>query len=123
MTQALENIPPGDINVTGDAKVHLPDKSEVYGSIEGVIHQFESVMDNRGYTMPVAEVYSAQETPNGELGFYIVSDGAFRPWRVKTRGPSFVHLSSVARLLRGHTISEVVITLPGLNIIAAELDR
>jgi len=123
MKQAVENIPSGDINVNSDAKVHLPNKSEVYGSIEGLIHQFEGVMDNRGFTMPTAEVYSAQETPNGELGYYIVSDGSFRPWRVKTRGPSFVHLSSVARLLRGHTISEVVIALPGLNIIAAELDR
>jgi NADH-quinone oxidoreductase subunit D len=123
MTQAVENIPPGDINVNSDTKVHLPDKSEVYGSIEGLIHQFEDVMDNRGFTTPVEEVYCAQETPNGELGYYIVADGTFRPWRVKTRGPSFVHLSSVARLLRGHTISEVVITLPSLNIIAAELDR
>ena len=123
MKQAVENIPSGDINVNSDTKVHLPDKSEVYGSIEGLIHQFEGVMDNRGYTMPTAEVYAAQETPNGELGYYIVADGSFRPWRVKTRGPSFAHLSSIARLLRGHTISEVVIALPGLNIIAAELDR
>lgn len=121
--QALENIPPGDINIESDKKVALPDKADVYGSIEGLMHHFEQVMSNRGYTTPVTEVYSAQETANGELGFYIVADGTNRAFRVKTRGPSFQHLQSAARILKGHTISEVVVTLSSLNIIAAELDR
>ncbi|MBN1844332.1 MAG: NADH dehydrogenase (quinone) subunit D [Sedimentisphaerales bacterium] len=121
--QAVENIPAGEINARSDHKTLLPDKNEVYGSIEGLIHHFEDVMDNRGFATPLAEVYAAQETANGELGFYLVADGTHRPWRAKTRGPSFAHLASVGRLLRGHTISEIVVALPGLNIIAAELDR
>ena len=121
--QALENIPPGDINVDSEQKVTLPDKAQVYGSIEGLMHHFEQVMSSRGYRTPVNEVYSAQETANGELGFYLVADGTNKAFRAKTRGPSFQHLQSVARILKGHTISEVVVTLSSLNIIAAELDR
>lgn len=87
------------------------------------MHHFEQVMPNRGYKTPLAEVYCAQETPNGELGYYLVADGTNKPFRAKTRGPSFVHMQSASRILRGHTISEIVTTMPGINIIAAELDR
>lgn len=121
--QAIEKIPDGEMNVDSDLKVAQANKAEVYGSIEGVIHHFESVMPNRGFITPVSEVYSAQETPNGELGFYLVSDGTSQAFRAKTRGPSFLHLQAIAKLLEGHTISEVVVTLSSLNIIAAELDR
>ena len=121
--QALENIPSGSINVEQEQKVALPPKSEVYGGIEGLIHHFEQVMSNRGFSTPVKEVYAAQETANGELGYYIVADGTNKPFRVKTRGPSFVHMQALNRLLRGHTISEIVLVMPALNIIAAELDR
>jgi len=121
--QALKKIPPGEINIAADPKVMLAEKSEVYGSIEGVIHHFEVVMDNRGFSTPVSEVYAAQETANGELGFYIVADGSDKAFRVKVRSPSLQHLQAIGELLRGHTISEIVVALSSLNIIAAELDR
>ena len=95
----------------------------MYGSIEGLIHHFESVMPNRGFETPVNEVYAAQETANGELGFFLVGDGTNKAFRAKTRGPSFIHLQSANLLMRGHTISEVVVILASLNVIAAELDR
>ncbi len=121
--QAIDKIPDGPMNVDSDLRVTPPNKSEVYGSIEGVIHQFESIIPNRGIETPISEVYSAQETPNGELGFYLVSNGTNKSFRTKTRGPSFVHLQAISKLLKGHTISEVVVALSSLNIIAAELDR
>ncbi|MCP4709898.1 MAG: NADH dehydrogenase (quinone) subunit D [Planctomycetes bacterium] len=121
--QALENIPSGSINVDQEQKVALPPKSEVYGGIEGLMHHFEQVMTNRGFITPVNEVYAAQETANGELGYYLVADGTNKPFRAKTRGPSFVHMQALDRMLRGHTISEIVLAMPALNIIAAELDR
>ncbi|MCH2162912.1 MAG: NADH-quinone oxidoreductase subunit D, partial [Phycisphaerales bacterium] len=67
--------------------------------------------------------YGGIESPNGELGYYIVSNGTHYPWRVRTRPPSFVNFSVVARLIEGHLVSDVVAVIGSLNIIAAELDR
>jgi NADH-quinone oxidoreductase subunit D len=121
--QAIKNLPDGDINVASDLRVPMAEKTETYGSIEGLIHHFESVMPNRGFHAPVNEIYACQETANGELGFFLVSDGTNKAWRAKTRGPSFVHLQSAAHLMCGHTISDVVVALASGNAIAAELDR
>lgn len=121
--QLLDRLPEGPINVGDDAKFTKPDKAAVYGSIEGLIHHFETVMTNRKWEAPVAETYAATESPNGELGFYIVSDGGPVPWRAKCRPPSFVHFQVMPFMLEGHTISEVPAILGSLNIIAAELDR
>lgn len=121
--QLLDNIPGGPINLYDDTKMTKPDKASVYGSIEGLIQHFETVMTNRKWEAPVAEVYGANETANGELGYYIVSDGGPVPWRVKTRPPSFIHFSTLAKMLEGHTISETPAIIGSLNIIAAELDR
>ena len=121
--QAVKALPDGDINVDAELRVPLAEKTETYGSIEGLIHHFESVMTNRGFHAPVNEVYAAQETANGELGYFLVSDGTHKAWRAKTRGPSFIHLQSAAKLMCGHMISDVVVALASMNIIAAELDR
>ncbi len=121
--QLLDNIPSGPVNVAADEKLAPPDKREVYFSIEGLIHHFEGVMENRGLTPPVGEVYGANETANGELGFYIVSDGGARPYRVRCRPPSFICYQTFSKLVVGHSISEVVAVLGSLNIIAGELDR
>lgn len=88
--QALENLPEGDVCLF-DWKVHIPEKEDVYHTIEGLIHHFEIFMKNRGFRTPVGEVYSCTEAPNGELGFYIVSDGSRSPYRVRVRPPSFVN--------------------------------
>jgi NADH-quinone oxidoreductase subunit D len=121
--QAIENLPSGGVNVDTHGKQILPDKSHVYRSIEGLIHHFELIMPNRGQPTPVDECYAAIESPNGELGYYLVSDGNFRAWRARTRPPSLVHFAVFPHLIVGHQLSDVVAVLGSLNVIAAELDR
>lgn len=121
--QLIDDIPGGPMNVDDDGKVHLPDKASVYGSIEGLIQHFEIVMKNRGWQAPVAEVYAANETANGELGFYIVSDGGPFSWRASCRPPSYINYSVFSKLIEGHLLADVVAVLGSLNVIAAELDR
>jgi NADH-quinone oxidoreductase subunit D len=121
--QVVDNIPPGPVDVTPNDKVTLPDKREIYFSIEGLIHHFEQVMTNRGFTPPMGEAYGANETANGELGFYLASDGGRCPYRARCRPPSFINYQCFPQLIAGHQISDVVAVLGSLNIIAAELDR
>jgi NADH-quinone oxidoreductase subunit D len=121
--QLIDNIPGGPMDTFADSKMVKPRKDEVYGSIEGLIQHFELVMTNRGWKAPVAEMYGCNETANGELGFYIISDGGPRPWRVKTRPPSFLNYSLMPQLIEGHMLADIVAVLGSLNIVAAELDR
>jgi NADH-quinone oxidoreductase subunit D len=121
--QAIENIPAGPINIDAVSDVTLPAKPAVYRSIEGLIQHFEVLMPNRGFPVPLDEVYGATESPNGELGFYIVGDGTPRAYRARTRPPSYIHFAIFPHLIRGHQLSDVVAVLGSLNIIAAELDR
>ncbi len=121
--QLIDNVPAGPVNVMPDEKLTLPDKHEVYFSIEGLIHHFEQVMTNRGFKPPVGEAYAANETANGELGFYLASDGGNSPYRARCRPPSFINYQCFEKLVVGHVISDVVAVLGSLNIIAAELDR
>jgi len=121
--QLVDNVPAGPINVLDSGKPTLPGKNEVYFSIEGLIHHFETIMTNRGFTPPIGEAYGANETANGELGFYLASDGANCAYRARCRPPSFIHYQALPRLIVGHQISDVVAVLGSLNIIAAELDR
>jgi len=120
--QLIDNIPPGPVDVT-DEKLPLPDKREVFFSIEGLIHHFERIMTNRGFRPPVGEAYGANETANGELGYYVVSDGGRCPYRARTRPPSFFQYQVFDRIVVGHQISDIPPILNSLNIIAAELDR
>jgi NADH-quinone oxidoreductase subunit D len=120
---AVENLPAGSVNVDADGKVVLPDQLSTYRSIESLIQHFEVVMPNRGFHAPRDEVYGAIESPNGELGFYLVSDGTERAYRARTRPPSYIHFAIFPYLIVGHQISDVVVVLGSLNIIAAELDR
>ncbi|HEY3242822.1 MAG TPA: NADH-quinone oxidoreductase subunit D, partial [Phycisphaerae bacterium] len=121
--QLIDNVPAGPIDVPPEGKVTLPAKDEVYFSIEGVIHHFELIMTNRGHTPPIGEAYGANETANGELGFYLASDGGNRPYRARCRPPSLINYQCFPKLVVGHQISDVVAILGSLNIIAAELDR
>jgi NADH-quinone oxidoreductase subunit D len=121
--QALENIPSGPVNVEPVTDVVLPAKPAVYRSIEGLIQHFEVLMPNRGFDVPHEEIYAATESPNGELGFYLVGDGTPRAYRARTRPPSFVHFAIFPHIIRGHQLSDVVAVLGSINIIAAELDR
>jgi len=121
--QALENIPAGPANVGMDERAALPDKQQVYQTIEGTISHFELMMTNRGFEVPSEEIYEATEAPNGELGFYLVGDGSNVAYRARCRPPSYFHFAMFPHLIRGHTLSDIVAVLGSLNIIAAELDR
>ena len=121
--QALENLPAGPIDVGPEDRMALPTKEQVYQTIEGTITHFELTMSNRGFEVPNDESYAAIESPNGELGFYLVGDGSDVAYRARCRPPSFIHFSVFPYLIRGHTLSDVVAVLGSLNIIAAELDR
>jgi len=121
--QLIDNLPPGAVNVSPEGKEVLPPKDQVYSSIEGLIQHFEMIMTNRGFIAPRGEVYGCIESANGELGYYIVADGSNKPFRVRTRPPSFVNYSVFGKLIEGHTLSDVVAVLGSINVIAAELDR
>jgi NADH-quinone oxidoreductase subunit D len=121
--QAIENLPAGPVNVDVESKAVLPDQLAAYRSIEGLIQHFELIMLNRRWETPRDEVYGAIESPNGELGFYVVADGSGVPYRARTRPPSFIHFAIFPYLIVGHQLSDIVAVLGSLNIIAAELDR
>jgi NADH-quinone oxidoreductase subunit D len=121
--QLIDNIPPGPVNVSPEGKDVLPPKDQVYSSIEGLIQHFELIMTNRGFAAPKGEVYGCIESGNGELGYYIVSDGGNVPWRARTRPCSFINYQVFAKMIEGHMISDVVAVLGSINVIAAELDR
>jgi NADH-quinone oxidoreductase subunit D len=123
VSQAIEHLPTGPVNVDVGGRAVLPDKTRVYSTIEGLIQHFELVMWNRGFTSPKDECYGAIEGPNGELGFYLVGDGSNVAYRARCRPPSYIHFSVFPTLIRGHLVSDVVAVLGSLNIIAAELDR
>lgn len=120
--QGLDNLPEGPVNVD-DYKLALPGKQDTYGNIEGLIHHFKIIMDEHGLPSPVGEVYSSTEAPNGELGFYIVSDGTGEAYRIRIRPPSLLHYQILGPLIEGTMISDIPAILGSLNVIAGELDR
>ncbi|BAM03822.1 NADH-quinone oxidoreductase subunit D [Phycisphaera mikurensis] len=121
--QLIDRIPGGPMNTWADGKMAKPSKSEVYGSIEGLIEHFELVMTNRKWKAPINETYACIESPNGQHGFYLVADGGPTPWRAKHRPCSFVHFAAFGKMLEGHLLADAVAILGSLNVIAAELDR
>jgi NADH-quinone oxidoreductase subunit D len=121
--QAVASLPVGPVNVPMAEKLPLPDKLTAYNSMEGLIQHFELIMPNRGFETPRDEVYFAVESPNGELGYYLVADGSEFAWRVRTRPPSFIHFAVFPHIIKGYLIADIVAVLGSLNIIAAELDR
>lgn len=123
LNQAIENIPGGPVNVEASTHAVPPAKPAVYRSIEGLIQHFEVLMPNRGFPSPTEELYAATESPNGELGYYLVSNGHPRAYRARTRPPSYVHFAMFPHMIRGAQLSDVVAVLGSINIIAAELDR
>lgn len=123
ITQALGNLPTGPVNVAIAEKFPLPDKGSTYNSMEGLIQHFELIMPNRGFETPKNEIYAAVEAPNGELGYYLITDGSQTAWRTRTRPPSFIHFQIFPHIIKDHLIADVVAILGSLNIIAAELDR
>ena len=120
--QLIDTIPGGSVNASPEGKGTLPEKGQVYGSIEATIQQFELVMHNRGFDAPIGEAYGSIEGPNGELGYYLVGM-VTAPRGVSVRPPCFFNFSAFAKMLEGHQLADFVAVLGSLNIIAAELDR
>ncbi len=118
--QALAQLPPGPIRAT-DPRYVLPPKAEVYGSIEGLMNHFKLVIE--GQKIPPGEVYVATEGGNGELGFYLVSDGSGRPYRVRVRPPCFYGMAALGQMLKGRMIADVITTFGQINMIGGECDR
>jgi len=118
--QALEQISPGPVRID-DPRVMLPQKKDVYDNIEGLMNHFKLVIE--GVRIPKGEVYLAVEGANGELGFYLVSDGSGRPYRVRVRPPCFFGMAAVGQMLKGYLISDIITTFGMINMIGGECDR
>jgi len=118
--QVCKNIPEGDWTIR-DRSIVLPEKREVYGNIEGLMNHFMLII--KGLRPPVGEVYDATEGANGELGFYLVSDGSGRPYRLHVRPPCFAIYQSFPEQITGGLVADVISILGSMNLIAGELDR
>jgi NADH-quinone oxidoreductase subunit D len=117
--QAINNLPEGSYFADND-QYYLPPKKEVYRSMEALIYHFKIVMGE--IDAPLGEVYHAVEGGNGELGFYLVSDGGRTPFRLHFRRPSFIYYQAFPEMIKGLTVSDVVPIMSSLNVIAGELD-
>jgi NADH-quinone oxidoreductase subunit D len=118
--QCVKRLPGGAINVK-DAHVMLPEKQLVYTQIEALISHFKLVTD--GVRVPPGEIYTAHEAPNGELGFYLISDGSGHPYKLHVRSPSFSHMGGMHTLLEGYQVADIVPTFGSMNMIGGECDR
>ena len=118
--QAMKNLPDGAINVYAPNAV-LPLKKDVYNNIEGLMNQFKLTFE--GIKVPKGEYYSSTEGANGELGFFIVSDGSGRPYKVKCRPPCFYSLAAYSKIVEGTMLADAVVTMASMNFIAGEFDR
>ena len=118
--QALDQLPAGPVLVE-DPAVAIPEKGETYNTIESMINHFKLVVD--GIKPPPGEIYSATEAGNGELGFYLVSDGTGRPVKCRCRPPCFFGMAGLHRLIEGHLVADVIPTFDTINMIGGECDR
>jgi NADH-quinone oxidoreductase subunit D len=120
LEQAMAQLPGGPV-VVNDPRITLPPKSETYNSIEAMIAHFKIIMD--GIHVPPGEIYSFTEGGNGELGFYLVSDGTGRPWKCRVRPPCLPAVQIMMKLLPGLFLADVVPTFGMMNMIGGECDR
>jgi NADH-quinone oxidoreductase subunit D len=118
--QCIEMMPAGDYR-SQDPKVTPPPRARIGESMEALIHHFK--LFTEGFTVPVGEVYSAVESPRGELGCYIVSDGGPRPYRIHVRAPSFVNLQAIPLLMRGGSMSDTITVISTVDPVMGEVDR
>ena len=118
--QAMRELPDGEINIKAPGII-LPSKKDVYGNIEGLMNQFKLTFE--GIKVPKGEYYGSTEAANGELGFFIVSDGSGKPYKVKCRPPCFYSLAAFPKIVDGAMIADAVVTMASMNFIAGEFDR
>jgi len=118
--QCFEQIPPGDI-VVEDYRYVMPPKPQVYGTIEGAMAHFKIVME--GIQVPAGEAYSCTEAANGELGFYLVSDGGGRPYKIGVRAPGWNMLMALPAMLQGELLADLIPTFDTINMIGGEVEQ
>ncbi len=118
--QGLAKLKPGPV-ITDQRKVALPPRRELVRSMEAVIHQFKLVSE--GIHPPAGELYQMVESARGELGYYLVSDGSNKPYRLRVRSPSFPHVHVLQKVLPGHLLSDVVVAIASVDPILGDVDR
>lgn len=118
--QALDSLKPGPV-LADVPQVCYPPKENVYNTIEGLIHHFK--IASEGFPAPEGEVYQSVEAPKGELGYYLVSDGGTKPYRMRIRPPSFVNLQAIEKMAKGSMIADLVAVIGTLDIVLGEIDR
>jgi len=118
--QALAGMPEGPIKADAP-KVVLPDREKMKTQMEALIYHFKIITE--GFAVPAGEVYQAIESPRGEMGYYIVSDGTAKPYRVHMRGPSFANLQTLARMCEGQLIADVIAAIGSIDVILGDIDR
>ncbi len=118
--QALDGMPGGAIKADAP-KVVMPEREKMKTQMEALIYHFKIVTE--GFTVPAGEFYQAVESPRGELGFYVVSDGTNKPHRVHVRAPSFANLQSLAAMCQGKLIADVVAAIGSIDIVLGDVDR
>jgi NADH:ubiquinone oxidoreductase subunit D len=101
----------------------MPAKEDTYGSIEGLMNHFMLVMEGYGIRPPAGEAYFPVEGANGELGFYVVSDGGDQPYRVHCRPPCLPPVAALPRMIEGEMVADIIPTFGSVNMIGGELDR
>jgi NADH-quinone oxidoreductase subunit D len=111
---------PGPV-MLNNYKVSPPSRESMKNDMEALIHHFK--LFTEGYGVPAGETYAAVEAPKGEFGVYLVSDGANKPFRLKVRAPSFVHLSSMDAIVAGHMLPDVVAMIGTYDVVFGEVDR
>ena len=120
VVQALEGIPEGPVKADAP-KVVLPDREKMKTQMEALIYHFKIVTE--GFTVPEGEVYMPIESPRGEMGYYVVSDGTAKPYRVHMRSPSFANLQSLRKMCEGRMIADVVAAIGSIDIVLGDCDR
>ena len=120
LDQAVKRLPDGPVNID-DHRIVLPPKSKAMSEMEVMIHHFKQVME--GPRPPIGECYVAVESPKGEKGYYMVSDGTSKPVRWRIRPPSFVNLSAIPKMVEGHLLSDVIAINASIDIVMGEIDR
>ena len=118
--QALDGMPVGPIKAEAP-KIVLPERDKMKTQMEALIYHFKIVTE--GFPVPAGDVYQAVESPRGELGFYVVSDGTAKPYRVHVRGPSFANLQALPTMCEGKLIADVVAAIGSIDIVLGEIDR
>jgi NADH-quinone oxidoreductase subunit D len=118
--QALEGMPEGPTKADAP-KVVLPDREKMKTQMEALIYHFKIISE--GFTVPAGEVYQAVESPRGEMGYYIVSDGTAKPYRVHMRGPSFANLQVLPKMCEGRLIADVIAAIGSIDVVVGDIDR